>query len=66
MQVSKDLITFALEFINYSFINYVIKFKIDNKKEDITEKELEELLNNYLFNMNKKESYTKKRVGKKC
>ena len=50
----------------YSFINYVIKFKIDNKKEDITEKELEELLDNYLFNMNKKESYTKKRVGKKC
>lgn len=50
----------------YSFINYVIKFKIDNKKEDITEKDLEELLDNYLFNMNKKESYTKKRVGKKC
>ena len=50
----------------YSFINYVIKFKIDNKKEDITEKELEELLDNYLFNMNKKESYAKKRVDKKC
>lgn len=50
----------------YSFINYVIRFKMDNKKEDITEKELEELLDNYLFNMNKNESYTKKRVGKKC
>ena len=50
----------------YSFINYVIKFKIDNKKEDITEKELEELLDNYLFDMKKKESYAKKRGGKKC
>ena len=47
----------------YDFINYVIKFKIDNKKEDITEKELEELLDNYLFDIRKKKSYTKKRVG---
>lgn len=48
----------------YDFINYVIKFKIDNKKEDITDKELNELLDNYLFDIRKKKSYTKKRVGR--
>lgn len=50
----------------YNFINYIIKFKIDNKKEELTNKEIEELLDNYLFDKKKKESYAKKRVGKKC
>lgn len=50
----------------YDFINSIIKYKIENKKKDLTKEELNSLLDNYLFNIEKEKVYIKKRGIKKC
>lgn len=50
----------------YDFINSIIKYKIENKKKNLTKEELNNLLDNYLFNIEKKKVYFKKRGNKKC